>query len=158
MLTSLAACTEKVPPVKRLLSEKPIDTCYLQESFIPAYPDAQTKGPLIQSAAELEKNLAEFQAFMHDVESGTIPAKKHTKGIWVSNFDKRDGWIMAEYSDRLGPVIDFQKHQNKDPFSLIYHFTFTRDGQLTGVETLKDTFRVDAQGRVQEYHHRKNGL
>ena len=75
-----------------------------------------------------------------------------------SNVDKRDGWIFAEYSDRIGPVIDFQKHQNKNPFSLIYHFTFTRDGQLTGFETLKDTSRFDAQGRVQEYHRRQNDL
>lgn len=155
---SLAACIEKLPASKRLVREQPIDTCYLQETFIPAYADANTKDSLIQSAGELQKSLAEFQAFMHDVDTGTIPVKKRTKGIWVSNVDKRDGWIVAEYSDRVGPVIDFQKHQNKNPFPMIYHFTFTTDGQLTGFETLKDTFRFDAQGHVQEYHHRQNEL
>ncbi len=65
--TSLAACSEKAPAIKRLVREKPIDTCYLQEIFIPAYADTHTKSSLIQSADELEKNLAEFQTFMHDV-------------------------------------------------------------------------------------------
>jgi hypothetical protein len=148
---SLGACSAKAPPMKRIVRDTPADMRYLHDTFMPAY-GGPSKASLAQSVDQLEKNLAEFEAFMRDVESGKIAVRQGLKGDWASFVEKRGSWIAAGYSDRLGPVIDFQKHQDKNPFPLVYAFTFTRDGYLTRADTLKDTFTFDSEGRVQEYH------
>jgi hypothetical protein len=154
ILASLSGCSAKAPTMRRTVRDAPIDIRYLHDVFVPAY-NGPSKANLAGSVDQLEKHLAEFQAFMHDVETGKIPVKQGLKDDWTSVVDKGDSSIIAAYYGRLGPVGDFQKHNHK---GLVYAFMFTKEGYLMRAETLKDEFGFDAQGRVREYQCPRNDL
>jgi len=141
----------KAPAMKRLLNDEPIDMHYLKDVFVPSYGDQSSRLALSNSVIQLEEHLAEFRAFMHQVEIGRIPVIQNRKGMWVSHIEQKDAWIAAVYSDRLGPVVDFQKHKNQDPFPLIYAFQLSTNGYVILASTMDDGFKFDERGRVQEY-------
>ena len=58
------------------------------------------------AVAELEADIAEFQSFMRDVETGKIPVRQGIKGNWASFVQGRDTTTSASYSGRTGPVIE----------------------------------------------------
>jgi hypothetical protein len=101
--------------------------------------------------AHLEECLAEFKEFMRDVAQGKI-AVEEVKDHWQSYAHRPDGLITAVYADRLGPVIDFQKHQNKNPFPMIYDFTLNAAGYITRAEIPLDAFSFDEKGRLRRWH------
>jgi hypothetical protein len=143
----------KAPVMKRLSKDDPIDERYLREVFVPSYTGPRSKSELSNSVSQLEEHLAEFRGFMHDVEVGKIPVTQGMKGDWQSFLRKDDAWIAAGYSDRLGPVVDFQKHKNQDPFPLIYSFRLSNDGYVKWTTTIHEGFGFDKHGRVQKYWH-----
>jgi hypothetical protein len=146
-------CEEEAPAMKRVLNDEQIDEHYLKDVFIPAYSGESSRAELANSVSKLEEHLAEFRAFMRQVEVGKIPVAHGMKNNWQSFVKKDDGWIAAEYSGRLGTVIDFQKHKNQDPFPLIYGFRFSTNGHLISADTIEDSFGFDERGRVQQYWH-----
>jgi hypothetical protein len=151
----LAGCTgEKAPAKKRIVHDLPIDVRYLHDVFIPQYDEA-SRPRLLSSVAKLERHLAEFDAFMHDVEHGKIEVRHGFKGDWSSYIEKPDGWIAAGYTDKLGPVFNFQKHQLKHPFPAIYMFTFGTSGYIERAELPPDGFHFDDQGRLIQWHGAK---
>jgi hypothetical protein len=147
----LAGCSAKAPAMKRLLHDPPIDLRYLHDVFVPSY-DAASRAKLLNSIAQLETHLAEFQAFMRDVETGKIVVRQSLKGDWGSHLDKPDGWLHATYASKLGLVVDFQKHQRKNPFPMIYGFTFNASGYIERADMPLDGFDFDDQGRLQQWY------
>src|SRR5947209_1072228 len=108
----LVACgNEKAPVMKRVLNDDPIDRQYLNDVFV---PNQVSQDEIRHAVAELEADIAEFQSFMRDVETGKIPVRQGIKGNWASFVQGRDITTSASYSGRTGPVIDFEKHQNND--------------------------------------------
>jgi hypothetical protein len=143
---------EKAPAMRRMLQEHPIDVSYLHDVAIPSC-DADTRPKLLSSVAQLEAYLADFDAFMHDVELGKITVWKNlSSGRWQSFVKKPDNWTAVNYADRLGPVETVQKHQNKDPASMIYSFEFNSAGYITRVDFPLDGFSFDEQGRLTRWH------
>ena len=155
VLIGLAAgCfSSSAPAMKRLAKDDPIDERYLKDVFVPAYSGPHSKSELSNSVSQLQGHLAEFRVFMHDVEDGKIRVTQGMKGNWHSSVMKDGAWIAAYYSDRLGPVIDFQKHTDRDPFPMIYSFILSSDGHIKWATTMHDGFEFDAQGRVKQYWH-----
>jgi hypothetical protein len=145
----VAGCSPNAPVMKRVLQDEPIDRRYLHEVFIPAHASQEQ---LLRSVALLETHVAEFQSFMRDVEIGKIAVKQGFKGNWGSFVQNPDAWISAEYSGRTGPVIDFQKHQNKNPAPMIFDFEFNTSGYITRVDMPDDGFNFDYMGRAQSWH------
>jgi hypothetical protein len=88
---------------------------------------------------------------MRDVESGKIPVVKGFKGDWGSFFQDRDSWISAAYSGRTGPVIDFQKHENKNPSLMIFHVEFNTSGYISRADMPDAGFNFDFMGRPENY-------
>jgi hypothetical protein len=146
----LAACrAEKAPVMKRVLHDDPIDRQYLHEVFI---PHQVSEDELRRAVAQLESHIAEFQSFMRDVETGQIPVVKGVKEDWGSFVQDRDSWTSAAYSGRIGPVIDFQKHQNKNPAPMIFHFEFNASGYISRADMPDAGFNFDFMGRPESYH------
>jgi hypothetical protein len=141
----------KAPAMKRVLQEHPIDVTYLQDVAIPSC-DVGSRSKLASSVAQLEAYLADFDACMHDVEQGKIAIRKNLSGgRWESFVERPDSWIAVDYTDRLGPVSDFQKHENKNPAPMIYHFTFNSAGYITRADMPLDGFDFDDHGRLQHW-------
>jgi hypothetical protein len=142
----------KAPAMKRMLQEHPIDVAYLHDLVIPSCA-ADARPKLLSSVAQLEVYLADFDAFMHDVEQGKIAVRKNlSSGRWQSFVEKPDSWIAADFADRLGPVIDFQKHENKNPAPMIYSFELNRAGYITRADMPLDGFSFDEKGRLEHWH------
>ena len=129
------------------------DEHYLKDVFMPSYSDASSRLALSNSVSQLEEHLIEFRAFMTQVEAGKIGVTK-VEGGWESYVKKKDYWIYAGYAGEMGPVVDFQKHQNRDPFPLIYSFSFYTNGYLRSEMTLTEGFEFDKQGNVKSYWHK----
>jgi hypothetical protein len=148
----LYAGDAKAPAMKRVLQDHPIDVAYMHEVTIPSC-DAGSRPKLLSSVAQLEACLADFDAFMHDVEHGKIAVRKNlSRGRWQSFVESPGSWIVVYYADRLGPVTDFQKHENKNPAPMTYHFTFNRAGYITRADMPLDGFDFDDHGRLQHWH------
>ena len=143
---------ERAPATRRVLHDPPIDIQYLHDVFMPQYEDEPSRPKLHSAVTELEKDLAEFEAFMRDVEQGQIEVRHGFKGDGSSFVEKPDGWIAAAYTDRLGPVFDFQKHQLKNPYPMIYIFTFGKSGYIERADLPLDGFDFDTQGRITQWH------
>ena len=91
----------KAPAMKRVRNDEQIDEHYLKDVFIPSYSDQSSRSALSNSASRLEEHLAEFRAFMHQVELGKIPVTQGFKGNWQSYIKQDDAWIGVGYSGRL---------------------------------------------------------
>ena len=137
----------------RMASAVLFDEHYLNNVFIPSYGDASTRSALSNSVSQLKAHLIELRTFMIQVESGKIGVKK-VEGGWESFVEKKDYWIYAGYVSEMGPVVDFQKHKNQDPFPLIYCFSLYSSGYLRSARTLVDGFEFDEQGQVKSYWHK----
>jgi len=135
--------------MKRVLHDDPIDRQYLHEVFI---PNQVSQDEIRRAVAQLEAHISEFQSFMRGVESGSIPVRNGFKGDWGSFVEDRDTWISAGYSGRSGPVIDFQKHQNKNPYPIIFHFEFNRSGYISRADMPGAAFNFNFVGRPESYH------
>jgi hypothetical protein len=150
----LASCSRQAPPTRRLVHDPPIDVVYMHDVYLPAH--GGTANPeLVNSIAQLERYLSEFDWFMHDVERGSIPVREDFKGDWTSSLSKPDGSIVADYTDELGPILSFQKHQHKYPRSAIYMFQFGASGYIERVDFPIDAFDFDDHGRLIKWHGRK---
>jgi hypothetical protein len=146
----VGACSgEKAPVMKRVLHDDPIDRQYVHEVFI---PNQVSEDEVRRAVAQLEVHIAEFQSFMRDVEAGKIAVRKGVKGDWSSFIEVRDTWTSATYSGRTGPVIDFQKHQNKNPYPMIFHFEFNTSGYIGRADMPDAGFNFDFVGRPKTYH------
>ena len=146
---------EKAPAVKRMLQESPIDIAYLHDVAIPSC-DAGSRPKFINAAAQLEAYLGDFEALMHDVEQGKIAVRKNLgPGRWESHVKKPENWTSVDYADKLGPVTGVQKHENKNPASLIYIFEFNDTGYITHVRMPLDDFSFDEKGRLVHWHGEK---
>jgi hypothetical protein len=146
---------EKAPAMRRVLQEHPIDVAYLHDVAIPSC-DADSRPKLLNAVAQLEAYLADFDAFMQDVELGKITVWKNlSSGHWQSFVKTPDSWTAVDYADRLGPVIDFQKHENKNPASMIYSFEFNSVGYITQADMPLDGFSFDEKGRLRRWHSGK---
>jgi hypothetical protein len=143
----------KAPATKRLLQEHPIDIAYLHDVIIPSC-DVDCRSKLVSSVEQLEAYLADFKSCMHDVEQGKIAVRKN-RGRWESFVEKPDSWMAVDYADRLGPVGSVQKHENKNPFPMIYMFEFNRAGYITRVHMPLDGFSFDQRGRLVHWHGEK---
>jgi hypothetical protein len=150
----IAACgwlgwgEEKAPAVKRMLQEHPIDIAYLHDTAIPAC-DAGSRPRFIKAVAQLERNWADFEVLMHGVEQGKIAVKKNFgRSRWESHVNKAEDWTSVDYADKLGPVTGVQKHETKNPFSMIYFFEFNDNGYIRHVEMPLDDFSFDDKGRL----------
>jgi hypothetical protein len=53
---------------------------------------------------------------------------------------------------RLGPVFDFQKHQLKNPYPMMYMFAFGKSGYIERADLPLDGFDFDTQGRIIQWH------
>ena len=142
----------KAPAVKRVPNYEQIDKRYLKDVFVPNYTGS--KQQLSQSITQLKEHWAEFQGFMLQVEAGKIPVTEGFKGDWQSSQSQDGARISALYSNRLGLVVDFQKHNDRHPFPLIYGFVFSANGRLIQADTMEDRFKFDEHGRVVEYWHK----
>jgi hypothetical protein len=140
----------KAPAMKRS-SDSQLDERYLKEVFVPLVDDQSARTALSNSVSKLEEHVKEFRLFMNGVEVGKIPVTQGFKGDWLSYVKQEEGWIAANYAGRLGAVVGFQKHQNQDPFPLLYGFCLNSDGRITGASTLHDGFSFDERGRVTKY-------
>jgi hypothetical protein len=138
--------------MKRLRHDPSVDVAYIDDVFVPAHAAAEPA--LVDSVRKLESHFAEFEAFMHDVERGAIAVRQGFKGNWSSYVSKPDGWIVASYAGRLGPVVDFQKHQHKHPYPMIYGFTFNYAGYITRAHMYLEKFDCDfdPEGRLTGCH------
>jgi len=146
---------EKAPAVKRMLQEHPIDIAYLHDVAIPTC-DPGSRPKFINAVAQLETQLADFDALMQDVEHGKIAVKKNLgPGRWESFVEKPESWTSVEYADKLGPVMGVQKHQNKNPASMIYIFGFNGAGYITHASMPLDGFSFDEKGRLVHWHGEK---
>jgi hypothetical protein len=145
-------CSPRAPVMKRVSSYDQIDEHYLKDVFAPNYTGSKLQ--LSNSVSQLEIHWAEFRDFMHQVEVGKIPVTQGFKGNWQS-FVRQDGaWTAAGYYERLGVVVDFQKHKDQNPYPLIYSFRFSTNGTLTWADTMDDLFKFDEHGKVIEYWHK----
>ena len=138
--------------MKRVLHDDPIDRQYLHEVFLPSQI-SQNKAQ--RAVAQLEEHIAEFQSFMRDVEAGKIPVQKGLKGDWGSFVQDRDSWTSASYSSRTGPVIDFQRHQSKNPYPMIFHFEFNASGYICRADMPDASFNFDFMGRPEGWQGAK---
>jgi len=143
----------QAPATNRMASAVLFDEHYLKDVFIPSYGDASSRSALSNSVSQLDEHLTEFRAFMSQVEAGKIGVTK-VEGGWESYVKKKDYWIYAGYAGEMGPVVDFQKHQNRDPFPLIYSFSLCPSGYLRSASTLTDGFEFDEHGKVKSYWHK----
>ena len=143
----------QAPATNRMASAVLFDEHYLKDVFIPSYGDASSRSALSNSVGQLEEHQTEFRAFMHQVEAGKIGVTK-VEGGWESYVKKKDYWIYAGYTGRMGAVVDFQKHKNQDPFPLIYSFSLYPSGYLRSASTLTDGFEFDEYGKVKSYWHK----
>jgi hypothetical protein len=142
----------KAPAMKRLLHEHPIDVAYLNDVVTPSC-DANSRSKFLNSVAQLDASLADFDALMHDVERGKIAVRKNlTTGRWQSFVEKPDSWTAVDYADRLGPVMSVQKHENKNPASMNYLFEFNKAGYITRADLPLDGFSFDEKGRLVHWH------
>jgi hypothetical protein len=144
----------QAPATNRMASAVLLDEHYLKDVFIPSYGDASSRSALSNSVSQLDANLVEFRAFMHQVEVGKIPITQDFKGGWHSTVTQDDAWTAAGYSGSLGPVIDFQKHKNQDPFPLIYSFSLYTNGYLHSADTQEWALVFNEQGKVTYYWHK----
>jgi hypothetical protein len=145
-------CSRTAPPTKRLPHDPPIDLHYLHDVFIPSYK-AESRAKLIRSVEHLEECLVEFRAFMHDVEQGRIAVKRNAKtGHWQSFRESPSDSILAVYADRLGPVMQFQKHQNTNPAPMNYIFSFNLAGYIIRADMPLEGFGFDEQGRLRRWY------
>ena len=135
--------------MKRVLHDDPIDRQYLHEVFI---PNQVSQDEVRRAVAQLEAHISEFQSFMRDIETGKIPVRKGLKGDWGSFVEDRDSWTSATYSSQTGPVIDFQKHQNKNPYPMIFHFEFNTSGYISRADMPDTGFNFDFMGRPESWH------
>jgi hypothetical protein len=155
LVAAVVGCSPpKAPAMKRVPDYEQIDERYLKDVFVPYYGGPHSRSELSNSVNRLEEHLAEFRAFMHQVEVGKIPVARGIKGNWQSFIRQDEAWTAAGYSGPLGLVLDFQKHQNQKPYPLIYGFRFSTNGYLKWADTLEDGFRFDEHGKVQEYWHK----
>jgi len=146
---------EKAPAVKRLLREHPIDIAYLHETAIPGC-DGGSRPQFIKAVAQLERNWANFDALMHDVENGKIAVRKNLgRSRWESYVNKPENWASVDYAGKLGPVTGVQEHENKNPFSMNYLFEFNDNGYITHVSMPVDDFSFDEKGRLAHWHGEK---
>jgi hypothetical protein len=143
----------RAPATKRTASNEQFDEAYLRNVFIPSYASESSRSALSNAVTQLQAYLAEWRAFMAQVETGTI-AVTQVEGGWQSYQKERDCWIYAGYAGRLGPVVDFQKHRNQDPYPLVYGLSFYTNGYLRSASSLKDGFEFDEQGRIKSYYQR----
>jgi hypothetical protein len=148
----LVGCGEKAPAINRLLHDPPIDLRHLHDVFIPSY-DIGSRAKLGRSVEHLEACLAEFETFMHDVAQGKIAVRQeYFSGHWLSSVEQPDAWMSATYADRLGPVMDFQKHHKKNHPSMIYHLNFNAAGYIVRVDMPLEGFDFDDEGRLRRWH------
>jgi hypothetical protein len=137
----------------RMASAVLFDEHYLKDVFIPSYGDGSSRSALSNSVSQLQEHLTEFRTFMSQVETGKIGVT-NVEGGWESYIKKKDYWIYAGYTGRMGAVVDFQKHKNQDPFPLIYSFSLYPSGYLRSASTLTNGFEFDEYGKVKSYWHK----
>ena len=146
---------EQAPAMRRMLQEHPIDVKHLHEVDIPSC-DAAARPELVRAVTQLEKDLADFAAIMHEVEQGRIAVWKNlNRGGWESSVEKPDSWASVDYTGRLGPVESVQKHGNGNPASLIYIFRFNSEGFITQASLPLDEFSFNENGRLIHWHEGK---
>jgi hypothetical protein len=155
LIGAIVGCSPpKAPVMKRVPNYEQIDKHYLKNVFVPAYSGPSSKLELSNSLSQLEGHLAEFRDFMRQVEVGKIQVAENMQGGWQSYLKKDDCWIFVGYSGRLGTAVDFQKHKNQYPFSLVYGLQIATNGHLKWATTIEDGFRFDEGGKVQGYWHK----
>src|SRR5437588_6366964 len=138
--------------MNRLVHDPPINLRHLHDVFIPTY-DVGSRAKLVRSVEHLEECLAEFETFMHDVAQGKIAVRQnYFSGHWQSSIEQPDAWVSATYADKLGPVMDFQKHHKKNHPSMIYHFNFNTAGYIERVDMPLEGFDFDEEGRLRRWH------
>ena len=141
---------EKAPPVPRLIQEHPIDLKYLRDVAIPSV-NGDSRPKFVEAVARLEDCLTDFEALMHNVESGKIPVKKNlSRGHWESFVDTEDGWTSIDYREKLGPVESVRKNPKNG--RAIYFFLFNTRGYVTRADLPIDGFEFDETGRLRHWH------
>jgi hypothetical protein len=146
---------EKAPAVRRMLQEHPTDIAYLHDVAIPSSDDG-SRPKFINAVTQLETQLADFDALMSDVEQGKIAVRKNLgRGSWETYVEKPESWTLVDYAGKLGPVTEVQKHQNKNPFALIYILELNDAGYITHVRMPHDDFLFDRRGRLTHWHGEK---
>jgi hypothetical protein len=136
-----------------MASDVQFDDAYLRNVFMPSYGREGSRAALSNAVTQLQAHLAEWRGFMVQVETGRI-AVTRVEGGWQSFRKERECWICAGYASRLGPVVDFQKHRNQDPYPLVYGLSFYTNGYLRSGMSFKDGFEFDEQGRIKSYYQR----
>jgi hypothetical protein len=152
---AIVATGETAPPTKRVLQKDPIDLPYLHNVYIPSF-DARLRPRLLQATAELEAALQDFHTFMHNVESGKIPVRKNlSNDHWKSFAEEGDFEVSADYSDKLGAIISFDKRKTNNRSPGVYRFLFNTAGYITDADVSMSNFDFDDTGRATRWHPEK---
>ena len=151
----IAGCSPAHAPVmKRMGSSVLLDERYLTNVFAPAVEDKAARLALSNSISQLREHLAEFRVFMGHVEVGKIPVAENMKGGWQSYESTAQYSTYAGYFNQLGPVSQFDRRENHNPYPLVYGFSFYTNGFLNWADTIEDGFQFDEHGRVLAYWHK----
>jgi hypothetical protein len=155
LVWAIVATGETAPPTKRFLQNNPIDLPNLHDVFIPAF-DARLRPQLLQATGELEAALRDFHSFMHSVETGKMPVRKRLDtGRWVSSAEEGAFSVWATYTDKLGPIVSFDKRKRNNRSPGVYRFIFNKTGYITDADVSTSNFDFDDTGRATRWRPEK---
>ncbi len=141
---------KEAPRMNRMPDHPMVDDHFLHDVFLAAVEDKNDRLHLEASIKQLNQELAEFCAFMKDVDEGTIKVL-FNKEICLSERRTKFYYIRADYAWQKGPICQWNKRVNKDPFCLIYGFRFYPNGCLQYAQSQEAGFSFDDQGKVRAY-------
>jgi len=142
---------ETAPAGKRVASDVLMDRQFMTDTVLPAVKDEAVQRAFRESLGKLDRQIAEFQDFMRQVETGKIKVTKGYMGLWQSVFKQNSCSFRAHYRDKTAPVTDFTKRETRSSNKLIWTFWFHANGHLKVVMTPDCGFNFDETGKMTVY-------
>ena len=147
-----AGCRGILFPSNRMASDVLWDRPFIEDTVLPAVTEAKARRTLGGCLRQFEFQVAEFYDFMRLVVAGTIPVTENPKGgPWQSVLAKDGARYSAFYPGQRAPVNQFDKRLDRDPYALVWEFSFHSNGWLRIVRTLDWGFRFDEAGKLRSF-------